>query len=139
MIGRKVLSDDKAHYKAWNTKFVNVMSQVRPGIREVLREIEKYKDEAWAEQDFDIATHDDRRRDRYEEWCQDMWWVLVEKTTGVASPYSGDWERYGSLPTVAQLVREADGYGPGRTSATSHSSGTGKNILQNAARNGTRP
>ena len=70
--GLKVLSDDRAHYKEWNTKFVNVMSQVRPGIREVLREIEKHKEEAWTEQDFDIVMHDDRYRDRYEEWCQDM-------------------------------------------------------------------
>ena len=95
----------------------------------MLREIEKHKDEAWTEQDFDIAMHDDRCRDRYEEWCRDMWWVLVQKDHRrgtVASPYSGDWERYGSLPTVAQLVREADGYGPGRTSATSHSSSTGE-------------
>ena len=37
VMGLKVLSDDRAHYKKWNTKFVNVMSQVRPGIREVLQ------------------------------------------------------------------------------------------------------
>jgi len=84
VMGLKVLSDDRAHYKEWHTKFVNVFSQVRPGIRDVLREIEKHKDEAWTEQDFDIAMHDDRYRDKYEEWCQDMWWVLVEKTTGEA-------------------------------------------------------
>ena len=84
VMGLEVLSDDRAHYKEWHTKFVNAMSQVRPGIREVLRVIEKHKDEAWKEQDFDIATHDDRCRDRYEEWCQDMCWVLVEKTIGEA-------------------------------------------------------
>ena len=64
VMGLKVLSDDKAHYKEWNTKFVNVMLQVRPGIREVLREIEKHKDKTWTEQGFDIAMHDDRYRDR---------------------------------------------------------------------------
>ena len=37
------------------------------GYPEVLREIEKHKDEAWTEEDFDIAMHDDRYRDRYEE------------------------------------------------------------------------
>ena len=28
--------------------------------------------------------HDDRYRDKYEEWCQGMWWVLLAKTTGEA-------------------------------------------------------
>ena len=28
--------------------------------------------------------HDDRFRGMYEEWNQDLWWVLVEKTTGDA-------------------------------------------------------
>ena len=72
VMGLKVLNDDRAHYKEWNTKFVNVMSQVLPDIREVLKEIEKHSDEAWTEQYFDIAMHDDRYRDRYEEWCLDM-------------------------------------------------------------------
>ena len=81
VMGLKVLSDDRAHYKEWRTKFVNVLSQVRPGIREILREIEKHTDEPWTEQDFDLAAQDDRYRSKYEDWFQDLWCVLVEQTT----------------------------------------------------------
>ena len=28
--------------------------------------------------------NDDRYRDKREEWCQDMWWVLIEQTIGEA-------------------------------------------------------
>jgi hypothetical protein len=58
------------------------MSQVRPGIRELLKYTEKQKDEPWTEQDFDIAMHADRYRGEYDDWNQDMWWVLIEKTSG---------------------------------------------------------
>ena len=60
------------------------MSQVRPGIREVCKEIEKHKDETWTEQDFDIAMHDDRYRGKYDDWNQDTLWVLIEKKSGEA-------------------------------------------------------
>ena len=82
VLNLRVLTDDRAGRKEWRAKFINVMSQVRPGVRDLLRAMESHRDEVFTEQDFDIAMHDDSYRDRYEEWCQDMWWVLVEKTTG---------------------------------------------------------
>ena len=60
------------------------MSQVRPGMRDLLRELEAHRDEVFTEQEFYIFMQDDRYRDRYEDWSQDLWWVLVEKTTGDA-------------------------------------------------------
>ncbi len=73
--------------------------------------IEKHKDEPWTEEDFDIAMHDDRYRGNYDDWHQDMWWVLIDKTSGEAllrGTHGGEWERHGSLPAIAQLVRETD-------------------------------
>ena len=60
------------------------MTQVRPGIRDLIRELEAHRDEVFTEQDFDIFMQDDRYRDRYEDWSQDLWWVLIEKATGDA-------------------------------------------------------
>ena len=47
VISLKVLTEERAKHKEWHAKLVNVMSQIRPGIREVLKEIEKHKDEPW--------------------------------------------------------------------------------------------
>ena len=84
VVGLKVLGEDKSAYKEWHTKFVNVMAQLRPGIRPILKAIEMSRDETWTEEEFDLACVDDRHRKKYEEWNQDMWWVLIEKTTGEA-------------------------------------------------------
>ena len=35
-------------------------------------------------QDFDVANADDKCRDRFVNWNQDMWWILVDKTIGAA-------------------------------------------------------
>jgi hypothetical protein len=43
-----------------------------------------HRDESWTEHDFDVAKDYDKCRDQFEEWNQDMWWVLIEKTTGEA-------------------------------------------------------
>ena len=63
---------------------MNVMAQLRPGIISILNSIAMHKDEYWTEQDFDVANDEDKCRDKFDEWNQDMWWVLVEKTTGEA-------------------------------------------------------
>ena len=60
------------------------MAQLRPGMRPILKAIEMSRDETWTEEEFDLACVDDRHRKTYEEWNQDMWWVLIEKTTGEA-------------------------------------------------------
>jgi len=84
VMGLKVLGEDRAAYKEWHTKFVNVMAQLRPGIRPILKAIEMFRDEPWTEEEFDLACVDDRYRGKFDEWNQDMWWVLIEKTTGEA-------------------------------------------------------
>jgi hypothetical protein len=84
VLNLKILTDDRAGYKDWHTKFVNAMSQARPGMRELLQELELHRDEAWTEQDFDLFMQDDRYRGMHEGWSADLWWVLVEKTTGDA-------------------------------------------------------
>ena len=84
VLNLRVLTDDRAGRKEWRAKFINVMSQVRPGVRDLLRAMESHRDEVFTEQDFDIFMQDDRYRDRYEDWSQDLWWVLVEKTAGGA-------------------------------------------------------
>ena len=43
-----------------------------------------FKDEPWTEEKFDMANEDPRYRDKYDEWNEDTWWVLSEKTTGEA-------------------------------------------------------
>ena len=68
----KVLTDERAQHKEWHAKFARVMAQVRPGIRDVLRDIEKHRDEPWTAQDFEIVMHDDRYRDKCDDWNQDM-------------------------------------------------------------------
>ena len=60
------------------------MAQLRPGIRQILKSFETATDEPWTEEEFDLASIDDKFRDKYDEWNQDMWWVLIEKTTGEA-------------------------------------------------------
>ena len=50
MIGLRVLTDDRAQHKEWRAKFVNVVPQARPGIREILKENEEHKDEPWVEE-----------------------------------------------------------------------------------------
>ena len=85
MLNLRVLTDYRAGHKEWHTKFINVMSQVRPGMRDLIRELEPHRDEVFTEQDFDIFMQDDRYRDRYEDWSQDLWWVLVEKPMGKPS------------------------------------------------------
>ena len=87
IMGLKVLGEDRAAYKEWHTKFVNVMAQLRPGIRPILKAIEMFRDEPWTEEEFDLACVDDRYRGKFDEWNQDMWWVLIEKTPG--KPCSG--------------------------------------------------
>ena len=79
VMGLKVLGEDRAAYKEWHTKFVNVMAQLRPGIRPILKAIEMFRDEPWTEEEFDLACVDDRYRGKFDEWSQDMWWVLIEK------------------------------------------------------------
>ena len=44
VLNLRVLTDDRAEYKEWHAKFINVMSQVRPGMRDMLRELETHKD-----------------------------------------------------------------------------------------------
>ena len=43
-----------------------------------------HKDDGWTEQEFDLFIQDGRYRDSFTSWGQDLWWVLVEKTTGDA-------------------------------------------------------
>ena len=76
VMGLKVLGDDRATYKEWHTKFVNVMAQLRPGISPILKAIEMSRDEPWTEDEFDLACVDDRYRGKYDEWNQDMWGFL---------------------------------------------------------------
>ena len=83
-LGLRVLPDDRPQHKEWHAKFVNAMAKVRPGFRGILRELEMHKEEEWTEQDFDLAIHDDRYRGKFDDWSQDVCWVLVEKTTGEA-------------------------------------------------------
>ena len=40
-ISLKVLTEERTQYKAWHAQFVNAMSQVRPDIRDVLKEIDR--------------------------------------------------------------------------------------------------
>ena len=44
VLNHRVLTDDRAGHKDWHAKFINVMSQVRPGMRDMLRELETHKD-----------------------------------------------------------------------------------------------
>ena len=73
VLNLRVLTDDLAGYKEWRTKFINVMSQVRPGMRDLIRGLEAHRDQVFTEQDFDIFMQDDRCLDRYEDWSQDLW------------------------------------------------------------------
>ena len=45
VLNLKVLTDFRAGPKEWHTKFINVMSQVRPGTRDLLRELEAHRDD----------------------------------------------------------------------------------------------
>ena len=63
--GMSILGNDRAVYKEWHTQFVNVMSQLRPGIRPILKSIEMHRDESWTEQDFDVANDDDKCREMF--------------------------------------------------------------------------
>ena len=56
----QVLTEERTQHKEWHAIFVNVLPQVRPGIRDILKYTKKHKDEPWTEEDFDIAMHDDR-------------------------------------------------------------------------------
>ena len=62
VMGLKVLGEDRAAYKEWHTKFVNVMAQLRPGMRPILKAIEMSKDETWTEEEFDLACVHGRHR-----------------------------------------------------------------------------
>ena len=84
VLNLRVLADDRAGYKEWHTEFINVVSQVRPGMRYLLRDLEAHREEVFTEQDFAIFTQDDRYMDRYEDWSHDLWRVSIEKTTGDA-------------------------------------------------------
>eukprot|EP00969_Alexandrium_andersonii_P348526 15411352-Alexandrium_andersonii.AAC.1 len=44
--------------KEWQTKFTNIMTQVRPGLRHVLRELENSKHEEWTEDHFNACVGD---------------------------------------------------------------------------------
>ena len=54
VLNLRVLTDDRAGHEEWHTKFINVMSQVCPEMRDLLRELETHQDEVFTEQDFDI-------------------------------------------------------------------------------------
>ena len=50
VLNLRVLTADRAGFREWHTTFANVMSQVRPGMRELLQELDMHKDEVWTEQ-----------------------------------------------------------------------------------------
>ena len=115
----KLLGDDRAAHKEWHAKFVNVMTQVRPGIGIILKCIDMHKDESWTEQYFDVANDDDRCGDKLDDWNQDTRWVSVEKTMGEAllRQRSGARTGHESVPQTAIMVRETNGHVPGRVAA----------------------
>ena len=115
----KLLGDDRAAHNEWHAQCVNGMSQLRPGIRSILICIDMRKDERWTEQYFDVAIDDDRCGDIFDDWNQDMRWVLVEKTIGEAllRQRSGARTGHESVPQTARMVRETNGHGPGRVAA----------------------
>ena len=115
----KLLGGDRAAYKEWRAKFVNVMSQLGPGIRPILKCRDMHKDEKLDRTIFDVANDDDRCGDKFDDWIQDMRWVLVEKTIGEAllRERSGARTGHASVPQTAKMVRETNGHGPGRVAA----------------------
>ena len=74
MLSLTVLTEERTQHKEWHATVVNVISRVRPGIRDILEDFEKHKDEPSTEEDFDIAMHDDRYRGKHDDWNQDLWW-----------------------------------------------------------------
>ena len=64
-------------------KVAESMEKLKPGSREILREVDMTKKDVW-----DIVTHDEvfsdsqRLKDLYTDLNADMWWILTVKTTG---------------------------------------------------------
>ena len=76
---------ERGVYKEWHEKFVNVFTQVRKGTRSLLEELETTKEEYWADMDFDTWARARGVSDgKYDGWSADLWWVLIEKTSGEA-------------------------------------------------------
>ena len=82
----KTVKDDKASFRAWHEKFVNVFSQVVRGCRTVFDALSAHVDKE-SSADFDIE-HDelwfeekDLDRDKFNE---DLYVVLIDKTEGEA-------------------------------------------------------
>ena len=76
---------ERGVYKEWHEQFLNVFTQVRKGTRSLLEELETTKEEYWAEMDFDTWSRNrEAYEGKYESWSADLWWVLIEKTSGEA-------------------------------------------------------
>ena len=104
-------------------------SQLRPGIRPILKSIEMHRDEYWTEQDFDVANDDDKCRERFEEWNQDMWWVLVEKDhrgSSAQSERSGTRAGNGGVQKAPPVVLTANRHGACRATTEGHTPKSGE-------------
>ena len=74
---------DREQFREWARTLTEVMQQLRPGARTVMREVDVTDKDIWNK-----AAHDDvccdsiAMQDMHETLNGDIWWVLSQKTTG---------------------------------------------------------
>ena len=86
----ETLSSDKGKFKKWNERFINAITQVRPGTRELFRAMAEYVD---GDKSGEFRDHfEDNGLDtmqeegtKYEHMESDLYAVLVDKTDGEAA------------------------------------------------------
>ena len=63
-------------FRDWSMKVVEIMEKLKPGSREILREIDRTKKDDW-----DLITHEDvfsdsqNMKDLFKDLNADMWWI----------------------------------------------------------------
>ena len=50
---------DRGKYKEWHENIVNAMTQVRPGIRDMIKDIETNLDKSYGKADYDVVMGND--------------------------------------------------------------------------------
>ena len=76
---------DREHFREWARKLTEVMQQLRPGARAILREIDITDKDLWSKAVHEEVFQDSKGlQDMSDTLNEDIWWVLSVKTTNGA-------------------------------------------------------
>ena len=74
---------DREQFREWARKLTEIMQQLRPGARQILKEIETSDNEIWDKYVHEETFRDSMElKDMYQTLNEEMWWILSIKTTG---------------------------------------------------------